>query len=64
MPAVVMSKQERHRAIPDTFALLELDGQLDDAVEDLEKTAPSPGRTPLSSATLTKILQITDDVVF
>jgi hypothetical protein len=43
MPAATMSKEERDQAILGTFRLLDLDAQLDNAVEELEEIAgPQP----------------------
>ena len=43
MPTAVMSKEERDAAILGSFALLQLEGELDSAVEDLENIAgPQP----------------------
>jgi hypothetical protein len=43
MPTAVMSKEQRDQAILGTFALLELDDQLIEAVEELEEIAgPQP----------------------
>jgi hypothetical protein len=43
MPTAVMSKEERDAAIFGTFALLELDDQLNEVIDDLENIAgPQP----------------------